>query len=213
MYKKTLLSKYVDGLKEKISKLESENKSLIEEKKEISKENKKNEKLFKIIKQHVDNGHILLNHVLGCAYNEINDFESSIKYLKCASYKGFVAANFNLGVIYYKNNDIENAIKYFKLAQEKGYKMSHIWLNFIKRDLENPARKINRTKNDVKEKLEKKDKISLKRKCDNESIHILTNDTKRAKIDVVMQHTLNDDDNDDYDDNDDNDDNDVIVID
>ena len=211
MYKKTLLSKYVDGLKDKISKLESENKSLIEEKKEVSKENKKNEKLFTIIKQHVDNGHILLNHVLGCAYNEINDFETAIKYLKCASYKGFVAANFNLGVIYYKNNDIENAIKYFKLAQQKGYKMSHIWLNFIKKELEkqdlkNPARKINRTKNDVKEKLEKKDEISLKRKCDNESIHILTNDNKRAKIDVVKQNILIDD----YDDNDDND---VIVID
>ena len=95
-----MLSKYVDGLKDKISKLESENKSLIEEKKEVKNENKKNEKLFTIIKQHVDNGHILLNHLLGCAYNEINDFESSIKYLKCASYKGFVAANFNLGVIY-----------------------------------------------------------------------------------------------------------------
>jgi uncharacterized protein (UPF0335 family) len=40
MYKKTLLSKYVDGLKDKITKLESENKSLIEEKKEVSKENK-----------------------------------------------------------------------------------------------------------------------------------------------------------------------------
>jgi TPR repeat protein len=200
MYKKTLLSKYVDGLKDKITKLESENKSLIEEKKEVSKENKKNEKLFTIIKQHVDNGHILLNHLLGCAYNEINDFESSIKYLKCASYKGFVAANFNLGVIYYKNNDIENAIKYFKLAQEKGYKMSHIWLDFIKKelekqDLENPARKINCTKNNVEEKSEKKDEISLKRKCDNESIHSLTNDTKRAKIDDVY------------------DDNDVIVID
>jgi 23S rRNA-/tRNA-specific pseudouridylate synthase len=78
--------------------------------------------------------------------------------------------------------------------------MSHIWLDFIKKelekqDLENPARKINCTKNNVEEKSEKKDEISLKRKCDNESIHSLTNDTKRAKIDDVY------------------DDNDVIVID
>jgi len=36
----------------------------------------------------------------------------------------------------------------------------------------------------------KSNETKLKRKCDNESIHILANYTKRAKNDIVIQNTL-----------------------
>jgi TPR repeat protein len=169
MYKKDLMSKHVNGLKAQIAKLESEKKM--------------HAKLFKIMQDAAEKGSTKSSSILGYLYAHENDIENAFKYLKIASDKGSAQSHYNLGVIYYhKFNDIENAIKYFKLAKEKGYKKAQNALDIITQN--------SSFKNDDDEKSEKQDEISLKRKCENESILILTNDTKRAKLDVVMQYTL-----------------------
>jgi TPR repeat protein len=169
MYKKDLMSKHVNGLKAQIAKLESENKM--------------NAKLFKIMQEAAEKGSIKSNSILGYLYANENYIENAFKYLKFASDKGSAQSHYNLGVIYYhKFNDIENAVKYFKLAKDKGYKKAQNALDIITQN--------SISKNDDDEKSEKQEENSLKRKCDNESILILTNDTKRAKLDVVMQNTL-----------------------
>ena len=176
MYKKDLISKHVNGLKAQIAILESENKSLIEDKQRISDEHKMNAKLFKIMQEAAEKGSTKSSSILGYLYAHENDIENAFKYLKFASDKGSAQSHYNLGVIYYhKFNDIENAVKYFKLAKAKGYKKAQ---NAIDTITQNSS-----FKNDD-------DENSLKRKCENESILILTNDTKRAKLDVVTQNTL-----------------------
>ena len=177
MYKKDLISKHVNGLKAQIAILESEKKSLIEDKQRISDENKMNAKLFKIMQEAAEKGSTKSSSILGYLYAHENDIENAFKYLKFASDKGSAQSHYNLGVIYYhKFNDIENAVKYFKLAKAKGYKKAQ---NAIDTITQNSS-----FKNDDD------DENSLKRKCENESILILTNDTKRAKLDVVTQNTL-----------------------
>lgn len=183
MYKKVLISKHVNGLNAQIAILESEKKSLIEDKQRISDENKMNAKLFKIMQDAAEKGSTKSSSILGYLYAHENDIENAFKYLKFASDKGSAQSHYNLGVIYYhKFNDIENAVKYFKLAKAKGYKKAQNAIEIITQN--------SSFKNDDDEKSEKQDEISLKRKCDNELVPILTNDIKRAKLDVVMQNTL-----------------------
>ena len=132
MYKKDLISKHVNGLKAQIAILESENKSLIEDKQRISDEHKMNAKLFKIMQEAAEKGSTKSSSILGYLYANENDIENAFKYLKFASDKGSAQSHFNLGVIYYhKFNDIENAIKYFKLAKAKGYKKAQNALDTI----------------------------------------------------------------------------------
>ncbi len=169
------MSKHVNGLKAQIAKLESEKKM--------------HAKLFKIMQDAAEKGSIKSNSILGYLYAHDNDIENAFKYLKFAADKGSAQSLFNLGVIYYhKFNDSENAVKYFKLAAEKGYKKAQNALDNI---IQNGSSKTEESEDsEDDEKSEKTDENSLKRKCDNESIFILTNDTKRAKLDVVMQNTL-----------------------
>ena len=165
MAAKYFLAKYNKSLKQ----VKDENESLKKEIELLKNENKKNEKLFILIKESADKGNILSNNILGCMYNNINDIENALKHLKYTSDKGFVPSHFNLGVVYYKNNDIENSMKYFKLALDNSYKVPVHWMEIINKYI--PNREV----------------INLKRKSEIDSVPIETNDTKRIKsVEVIV---------------------------
>lgn len=168
MTTKYFLAKYNKSLKQ----VREENELLKKEIEDLKNKNKKNEKLFIIIKRLADKGNILLNNIIGCIYAHDSDFENALKYLTIASDKGYVNSYFNLGVLYHYLNDIEKSMKYFKLALSKRYKISEKWMEIINKYIPNA------------------EIIELKRKRKSKSVPILTNDTKRQKLDNMISNKL-----------------------
>lgn len=168
MATKYFLAKYNKGLQQ----VKDENELLKKEIEDLKNKNKKNERLFIIVKRLADKGNILLNNILGSIYAHDSDFENALKYLTFASDKDYVNSHFNLGVLYHYLNDIEKSMKYFKLALSKRYKISEKWMEIINKYIPN------------------EEIIELKRKRKSKSVPILTDDTKRQKLDNMISNTL-----------------------